>query len=304
MIKKMKKIFYFTIFLLSAQFATGQELLATVNVNTQQLPGSNQQTYKTFEKSVRDFVNNTSWTGKTLQNFEKVKCNFSIIITGKDGNRYNGSIVVQSVRPVYNSTYESPILNLNDTKFTFDYVENENLIFNERQFSGKNLTDVLSFYVYLILGYDADTFQQNGGQQHFARSLKISQNAQNRGFDGWSVVDGPRSRGSLIDGVVNPNLATLHNIYYSYHRSGLDNMYLQDQSQPKKIIADALLQLKQYESTFQQNYAINLFLDGKSPEIFNIFNSNNNGAVNMNELKQLMMTFSPKNSDTKWSKWK
>ena len=300
----MNKIIYFTVFLLFAQFATAQELLSTVNINTQQLPGSNQQTYKTLEKSVRDFVNNTSWTGRSLQNFEKIKCNFSIIITGKDGNRYNGSIVVQSVRPVFNSTYESPILNINDTKFTFDYVENENLIFNERQFSGKNLTDVLSFYVYLILGYDADTFQPNGGQQYFAKALKVSQNAQNRGFDGWSQVDGPRSRGALIDGIVNPNLATLHTIYYTYHRSGLDNMYLQDQSQPKKIIADALLQLKQYESTFQQNYAINLFLDGKSTEIFNIFNSNNNGSVNINELKQLMSTFSPKNTDTKWSKWK
>ena len=300
----MKKTIYFFLFLLFAHFASAQELIANVNVNAQQLAGSNTQVYKTLERNVRDFINNTSWTGKTLENFEKVKCNFSIIITGKESNKYNGSIVVQSVRPVFNSTYESPILNINDTKFTFEYVENENLIFNERQFSGKNLTDVLSFYVYLILGYDADTFQQNGGQQHFAKSLKISQNAQNRGFDGWSKIDGPRSRGSLIDDIVSPNLQSLHNIYYNYHRSGLDNLYQQDQSQPKKIIADALLNLKQYENTFQQNYAISNFLDVKSTEIFNIFDSNNNGAVNMGELKQLMSTFSPKNTDSKWSKWK
>ncbi|MFC6269125.1 type IX secretion system protein PorD [Frigoriflavimonas asaccharolytica] len=300
----MKKILYILTFLLFAQFATAQELLANVNINTQQLPGSNVQTYKVLERDVRDFINKTSWTGKTLENFEKVKCNFSMIITGRDGNRFSGSIVVQSVRPVFNSTYESPILNINDTKMSFEYVENENLIFNERQFSGKNLTDIISFYVYLILGYDADTFQQNGGQQHFAKALLVSQNAQNRGYDGWSQIDGPKSRGSLIDDIVNPNFATLHNINYAYHRSGLDNMYLQDQSQPKKIIADALLKLKTYESTFQQNYAINLFLDVKSPEIFNIFDSNNNGAVNMQEIKQLMTTFSPKNIDTKWSKWK
>lgn len=300
----MKNISLFLCFLFAVQFTSAQELLANVNVNYQQLGGSNVQVYKTLEKNIRDFINNTSWTGKTLENFEKVKCNFSIIIMGKEGNKYNGSIIVQSVRPVFNSTYESPILNINDTKFTFEYVENENLIFNERQFSGKNLTDVLSFYVYLILGFDADTFQPNGGQQWFSKSLKISQNAQNRGFDGWSQVDGPRSRGSLIDGLVSANLVPLHNIYYSYHRSGLDNMYLQDQSQPKKMIADALLKLQQFENSFQQNYAINLFLDVKSPEIFNIFNSSNNGAVNMGELKQLMTTFSPKNTDSKWSKWK
>lgn len=300
----MKKTIYIIIFLFFAQFASAQELLANVNINTQQLPGSNLQAYKVLERDVRDFINKTSWTGKTLENFEKIKCNFSMIITGRDGNRFNGSIVIQSVRPVFNSTYESPILNINDTKMSFEYVENENLIFNERQFSGKNLTDIISFYVYLILGYDADTFQPNGGQQHFAKALLISQNAQNRGFDGWSQIDGPRSRGSLIDDIVNPNLATLHNISYAYHRSGLDNMYLQDQSQPKKIIADALLNLKTYESIFQQNYAISIFLDVKSPEIFNVFDSNNNGGVNMQEIKQLMTTFSPKNTDTKWSKWK
>ncbi len=300
----MKKIIYLLSFLFFSQLIVAQELIATINVNSQQIAGSNQQVYKTLERNVRDFINNTSWTGKTLDNFEKIKCNFSLILTGKDGNKYSGSIVVQSVRPVFNSTYESPILNINDTKFSFEYVENENLIFNERQFSGKNLTDVLSFYVYLILGYDADTFQPNGGQQLFAKALKVSQNAQNRGFDGWSQVDGPRSRGSLIDGLVNPNLATLHNIYYSYHRAGLDNMNMQDQSQPKKIISDALMKLKEYENTFQQNYAINIFLDVKSPEIFNIYDSNNNGSVNMNEIKQLMTTFSPKNTDSKWSKWK
>ena len=108
----MKIIFSFIFFLAVAQFSSAQELLATVNINSQQLPGSNQQTYKTLERNVRDFINNTSWTGKSLDNFEKIKCNFSMILTGKDGNRYNGSIVVQSVRPVFNSTYESPILNI------------------------------------------------------------------------------------------------------------------------------------------------------------------------------------------------
>jgi hypothetical protein len=300
----MKRILTIFSLFLFANLAFSQEIFANVTVNAQQLAGSNQQTYKTLEKNIRDFINKTSWTGKKLQNFEKVKSNFSLVITGKDGNRYNGTLVVQAVRPVFNSTYESPLANINDTKIVFDYVENENLVFNERQFSGKNLTDIISFYVYLILGYDADSFQSMGGQPHFTKAQQISRNAMNKGFEGWSVVEGPRTRGSLIDGIINPNYNPIRSIYYTYHRSGLDNLHNQDQSSPKKIIAESLMGLKQYENSFQQNYAINLFLDSKAGEIYSIFDSKNNGAVNMNDLKQLMMTLSPKNSDAKWNNWK
>lgn len=300
----MKKLFCIFVLFCFTNTLFSQELFAGVTVNSQQLGGSNQQVYKNLEKSIRDFINNTSWTGKKLQNFEKIKCNFSFVIGGREGNKFNGTLVVQSVRPVFNSTYESPLININDTKIVFEYVENENLIFNERQFSGKNLTDIISFYVYLILGYDADSFQNMGGQQWFTKSQQISRNAMNKGFEGWATVEGPRTRAALIDGIINPNISTLRSSFYTYHRNGLDNLNNQDQSAPKKIIADAILKLKQYESNFQQNYTINLFLDTKAGEIFEIFNSNNNGSVNMNDLKQLMTVFSPKNTDTKWSKWK
>ena len=165
----MKK-YTILLFLLLFNFSFSQELLATVQVNAQQLGGSNQQAFKALEKSLRDFVNNTSWTGKKLQNFEKIKSNFAIVLSERDGNKYKGSIVIQAVRPIFSSSYESPLLNLQDTKFAFDYVENENLIFNERQFSGKNLIDVISFYVYTILGYDADSFQASGGTQWFTKA--------------------------------------------------------------------------------------------------------------------------------------
>ncbi len=141
----MKKYISLLFLLLFFNFSFSQELLSTVQVNAQQIQGSNQQAFRTLEKSLRDFVNNTSWTGKKLQNFEKIKSNFAIVLSERDGNKYKGSIVIQAVRPVFSSSYESPLINLQDTKFAFDYVENENLIFNERQFSGKNLIDVISF---------------------------------------------------------------------------------------------------------------------------------------------------------------
>ena len=257
-----------------------------------------------MEKSLRDFVNNTSWTGKKLQNFEKIKSNFAIVLSERDGNKYKGSIVIQAVRPVFSSSYESPLLNLQDTKFAFDYVENENLIFNERQFSGKNLIDVISFYVYLILGYDADSFQSSGGTQWFTKAQQIAQNSQNRGYDGWGQINDPRSRSILIGEILNPNMAQLRQTMYTYHRAGLDGMFNQDQTQSKKIIFDALMQLKTYENSFQQNYFFNTFITTKSDEIFNIFNSGNNGGIVLNDLKQLMIIFAPKFTDTKWNKWK
>ena len=265
--------------------------------------GSNLQLYRTLEKSLKDFINNTSWTGKKLQNFEKIKCSFAIVLTEKTGNNFKGTLVVQSVRPVYQSQYDSPILNINDTNFSFEYVENQNMIFNERQFSGKNLIDVVSFYVYLILGYDADTFQMKSGTPWFDKAMKITQNSQNQNYAGWSQMDGPRTRGSLIAAILAEQNSTLRNFYYNYHRNGLDNLAKADQIATKQLIANEILKLKFYETIFQMNYPFNIFIDSKKDEIFNIFNSGNNGSVNMNELKQLMNTFSPKDSDSKWNKW-
>lgn len=302
----MKKLISLFLLLFLYNISFSQELLTTVQVNAQQLGGSNQQVFKTLEKSLKDFINNTSWTGKKLQNFEKIKSNFAIVISKSEGNnKYSGNIVVQAVRPVYGSNYESPLINLQDTKFAFEYVENENLIFNERQFSGKNLIDVISFYVYLVLGYDADSFQSMGGTQWFAKAQQIGQNAQNRGYEGWAQIgsEGPRTRGVLINQLTSPNLTQLRSIFYTYHRAGLDNMFNQDQTQPKKVIYDALMQMKTYENSFQQNYALNLFIEVKNDEIFNIFNSNNNGGIVLNDLKQMMMVFAPKFND-KWDKWK
>ena len=300
----MKKILYIFILLFVANFSFAQELNAQIQVDYSQIGGSNTQTFKTLEKSLRDFINKTSWTGKKYQNFEKIKCGFALVLSEKNGNNYKGTLTVQSVRPVYGTQYETPILNIQDQSFSFEYLENQNLVFNERQFSGKNLIDVISYYVYLILAYDADTFQLRGGTQWFDMALKIAQNSQNQQYGGWSQMEGPRNRGSLIAKIEAEENRPLRNFYYIYHRTGLDNLGKADQTGTKQVIANELLKLKVFENDFQLNYPFNLFIDTKKDEIFNIFDSNNNGGVNMNELKNLMNTFSPKDNDNKWSKWK
>ncbi|NML58161.1 type IX secretion system protein PorD [Chryseobacterium cheonjiense] len=301
----MKKIISIFLLLFLYNLSFSQELLATVQVNAQQLGGSNQSAYKALEKSLRDFINNTSWTGKRLQNFEKIKSNFAIVISERDGNRFRGNIVVQAVRPVYNTTYESPLLNLQDQRFSFDYIENENLIFNERQFSGKNLIDVISFYVYVILGVDADSFQSMAGTQWFQKAQQIAQNGESQNtYDGWKQINEPRSRSVLIKEIMSPNWSQVRATIYSYHRAGLDNLFNQDQTAAKKVIFDALMQLKQYENSFQQAYFFNLFMDTKADEIFNIFNSGNNGGIVLADLKNELIILSPKSTESRWNKWK
>lgn len=299
----MKNIFiaFFTII---NTLAFSQEFFANVQINHSQLGGSNTQTYRTLEKSLREFINNTSWTGKKLQNFEKIKCSFAVILNGKEGsNKYNASLVVQAVRPVYGSSYETTLVNINDTNFSFEYNENENLIFNERQFSGKNLTDVISFYIYTILGYDGDSFAKMGGQEWFNKAHKISQNSQNQRYSGWNVNEGMKTRGQLIDNILKQENTTLRNVFYTYHRNGLDQLFEQNQTQIKKNICDTLLQLKNYENNFQLNYPFNVFIDAKKEEIYNIFSNGSNGGSNISELKNLLTTIAPKDLE-KWNKLK
>lgn len=300
-----KKFLYIFSLIFLSQNVFSQELLANVQINSQQIAGSNTQVFKTLEKSLRDFINNTSWTGKKLQNFEKIKCNFAMIISERPSNNtFKGSLVVQATRPVFGSQYETPLMSINDTKLAFEYNENENLVFNERQFSGKNLIDIISFYIYVILGYDGDSFQQKGGQPWFDKAMKIAQNSQNQNYEGWNQVESQRNRGALITGMEAESAATLRSTYYTYHRFGLDNLAKPDQNPAKKIIADALLELKYYDNNFQMNYPFNVFLETKSTEIFNIFNNGNNASVNISDLKTMMSNFSPKDIDSKWNEWK
>lgn len=299
----MKKLFATFLFLV-LQNGFAQEIQANVQINHSQIGGSNTQVFKTLEKNLRDFINNTSWTGKKLQNFEKIKSNFAIIITERPSqNSFKGSIVVQASRPVYDSQYETPLLSINDTQFNFEYTENENLIFNDRVFSGKNLTDVIGFYVYTILGYDADSFQPMGGKVWFEKAQQIAQNAQSHNFDGWKTIGNPRNRTSLINEILKEQNIILRSVYYTYHRVGLDNLSKQNQIIPKQGIANELLKLKSYEDNYQMNYPLNIFIETKKNEIYNIFNSNNNGGINIEELKNLMKTFLPKEID-QWNKLK
>ncbi len=290
---------YISLFLLFLSInLSSQELLADVVVDYSQVQQSSTTVYKSLERSLKDFINTTKWTDRTYKIHEKIECTFSIVINSKEGsNRYSASILIQSRRPVYNSTYFSPILNFNDSRFDFEYTEFEQLIFNPRKYSGKNLTDVIGFYVYLIIGYDSDTFAKNGGSPYFETAQEIANNAQSAQFSGWSELDGPRSRLSLINTILGPKNTTLREVYYDYHRRGLDAMQ-GNETNAKKVIVNSINSLEIYETqnNFAQNYPLDIFFQAKKSEIVNIFSGGLPTNADLPKMKQLLNTISPTNS--------
>lgn len=300
MIKKLI-ISILTLFLLKAN---SQELLADVNVNFDQVQDANNVTYKALQKSLRDFINTTKWTDKKYKLHERIECSFLIIINSKEGtNQYNAQLSIQSRRPVFGSNYFSPVLNFQDKNFSFQYTDFEPLIFNERQFSRKNLTDVIAYYVYLILGYDADTFANEGGTDFYKKSLQIANNSVAQGYSGWAEIDGPRSRISLANDILNTQSKVLRNLSYQYHRLVLDQMANNPQ-QHKSNLIKYLQALEYYQKgNFNLFYPLDLFFFAKKEEILRIFSGGTPAVGNISKLKETLNSLSPINSET-WNQLK
>ncbi|WP_041942366.1 type IX secretion system protein PorD [Weeksella virosa] len=299
----MNKLLSIICFVFVSTFSWAQTFVADVNIDYSQVQGSNTQVYQTLQRSLKDFINNTNWTTTRLKPHERIEANFNIIIINKTGNEYKASLLVQSRRPVFNSTYYTPMLNLADNNFTFEYSENEQLIFNDRKFSNKNLTDVVAFYIYMILGYDADSFARNGGTEYYKTAQKIAQLGQGTKFSGWSDLDGLQARSLLASNFLKSDANNLRTTIYQYHRSGLDLMAESDM-RAKNNLGNALLQLDFYaKGNYQQFYPVDLFISAKKDEITKIFGGGPVSTVNLPQLKEILNTLSPKNRET-WNNLK
>ena len=297
----MRNIFLI-IFSLLLTHNYSQELLAEVRVDYSQVQGSSTTAFQALEKSLKDFVNTTKWTDQNYKIQEKIECNFTIIIRERIGtNQYVANLLVQSRRPVFNSNYYTPILNINDTDFSFEYTEYEQLIFNPRRFSDKNLTDVIGYYIYLVLGYDADTFAREGGSSYFQIAQNIAGNAESSRYSGWSNMSGPRSRSALINDILGPKNKILRQALYSYHRTGLEMMAASELN-AKNTIGNAILSLENFQKTnnYAQNYPLDLFFQAKKSEISQIFSGGVKASVQISKLKDLLNTISPSNK-SQWN---
>ncbi|MDD5152178.1 MAG: DUF4835 family protein [Flavobacterium sp.] len=276
-------------------FAQAQELNCTVTVNAQKLPNANQQVFKTLETSLSEFVNQTQWTGKTFKQNEKIDCSMYITISSNTSNQFVATIQVQSSRPIYNSSYSSPIININDKDFSFSYTEFESLNFNPNSFES-NLVSVVSFYSYIIIGLDADSFTEFEGTPYLEIAQNISNVAQESGYRGWKQTDGNQNRYFLINDLLSPAYKEVRQAEFGYH-SGLDVMS-QDLKSAKEKIKSALLNLGKLNESKPNAYLTRVFFDSKSDEIVSIFSGG--PSISISDLVENLNKTSPLNS-SKWA---
>jgi len=299
----MKRILYLIgFFWIGTLLLFSQELNARVKVDYTQVQSSNNQVFKTLEKELIKYINTTRWTSINYKIQERIDCNFIIVINSKKvNNQYDATLQVQSRRPVYNSDYYSPILSLQDKDFNFKYTQFQPLAFNEQRFTG-NLVDVITYYVYIILGYDADTFKKEGGMPYFEKANKIVKNAQYQGYKGWNSTELTKNRYRLIDNLLSEKYKQFRDIMYSYHRLGLDQMS-SDQRKAKTLIANNLESLKTYRGQTAFAYVLDIFLSTKQDEISKVLSGGEAINKNMNGIKNLLIQLMPSLSD-KWNKIK
>jgi hypothetical protein len=283
-------ILFFTIQL------NAQELMCTIAVNADKIPGSNKQVFKTLENSLNEFVNQKRWTNSNYLPQERINCNLTITILEQSGDDFKGHIQIQSSRPVYNSTYLTPVFNFKDDNFSFNYVEYEPLQFNENQFES-NLTSIVSFYVYTILGMDADTFALNGGAPFFSKAQNIVVQSQQSGYFGWNQSDGSKSRFTLIDNILAPTYNLFRSALYTYHLKGLDVMH-QDKKRAKQKIAESIGMLKAIYDSRPNAILLRVFMDAKADEIVSAFSDGPN--YDAFKLKEDLLKISPLNA-AKWN---
>ena len=265
----MNKLATFLIFFLFATAANAQELNCQVVVNAEQTGQANTSVFKTLQNSLTEFINQTRWTDREFLPHERINCSMFININSYDGNSFTGTIQVQSSRPVFGSTMVSPVFNFNDEQLGFEYTEYEPFNYNPNEYQS-NLLSVVSFYVYTILGLDADTFEEQGGTEYYQEANRIGNTAQQGTRAGWKATDGQRSRYQLNADLLSNSFSGYRNALYTYHRNGLDVMHMSP-VEGKKTVATALLDLEKMNRRRPGSLLVRTFFDAKADEVQNIF---------------------------------
>ena len=274
----MRKIKLLIILLAAFNVAGAQELKANITVVSSQVSNNtNQNVFRTLQTALNNFINNRKWTSDTYQPNEKIECNFlfNLQSTG-ELNVYNASLTIQAARPVFNTSYVSPIINFKDENISFKYVEFQVMEFNENRVSGSdaltsNLTAIIAYYVNMILAFDYDSFSLRGGDTYFQKAQNIVNNAPDgRGISGWKAFDGVRNRYWLVENMLNSRYTIMHDVYYNYYRLGMDKLY-EDEIGARVEMMNVLNLLNNFSSDNPNKMISQFFFQGKSTELIKIF---------------------------------
>jgi len=248
--------------------------MCNVQVITQQIQGTNKQVFQTLQTSIYEFMNNTSWTNHVFETDERIECTMLFNIKEQVSvDEFKGTLQIQSRRPVFNSSFNSVVLNYVDNDIQFKYVEFQPLEFSETSHLS-NLTSLLAFYAYIIIGMDYDTYSFEGGTPFFEAAEKIVNNAQNTPERGWRAMESTsrKNRYWLVNNILNEDFSLLREFVYKYHRLGLDMMY-EKTNEARANISEYLRLLQQISRDKPDPfmYYLQVVLDAKSDELINIF---------------------------------
>ena len=221
----MKKVIWLIIIIFCPFCLHAQELNAKITINHAQIQGTDASVFETLQQSLEQFVNDRQWTDYQFQKHERINCNFNITITkyDKTANRFEATAMIQANRPVYHSTYTTTIYNNKDADFSFDYVQYDQLNFQE-EIIDNQLTALFAYYAYLIIGLDLDSFSPLGGTDVMQRCLNLVNNTQNLGFPGWKAFETSRNRFAIINDYLDEAMKPFRQLQYDYYRTGLDEM--------------------------------------------------------------------------------
>lgn len=269
----MKKFLAFPLLLLLwFQNGSAQELNARVQISAPKVSNLNNHTIEVLQTVIRDFLNNNKWTSESYLPQERIACNLVITIAAWDGSStYQAEAQLQSSRPVYGTAYNSTLLNLSDKDFDFNYTEGQPVDFSTQNYLG-NLSALLSYYAYTIIGLDRDSFSPLGGTSSFLSAQHILNLAQVSGNSGWKAYDGLRNRYWLNENLLNRNFENLRVFIYNYHRNVLDKLQ-QDQVGATRSLVDYLPDLKQLDKQKLGSIFPNMYFATKAEEMVNILSS-------------------------------
>mgnify|MGYP003482001112 FL=1 len=270
----MKKLVIILSLFLAGTSIWAQELKCTVSINSDQVQGTNKEVFNTLQRSIEEFVNTLRWTNMTFQEKERIDCSMLLVVKSVQDNMYTCEFTCQSRRPVWGTSYFTPLLNIKDKYFIFTYQEYDRLDYQQTTFT-TNLTALLAYYCYLIIGHDMDSFSKLGGTSCFQACESIVNAAQSASLEtseatGWKAFESNRNRYALISNIMDEAFKKYRLFYYEYHRHGLDEM-VNNVANGRARIAKEMTVLKEAYNARPGTYVINTFLDAKSDELANIF---------------------------------
>lgn len=260
---------FVTLILIFPFLSVGQELVAKVQINATKVPNFERADAERLQNVIREFLNNNKWTNETYQPQERINCNLVINLTSWDGNSaYKAEAQIQSNRPVFGTSYQSTMLNFNDKDFDFSYTEGQPLDISDQTFLN-NLSSLLAFYAYTIVGLDKDSFENLGGTSSYIKALNTVNVAQISGAKGWKGIDGLKNRYWLNQNLIDRSFIPLRTFIYEYHRNGLDNIQSSN-NRGAKLILELLPALQTLDKQKLGSIFPNIYLSAKADEITNI----------------------------------